>query len=245
MEAPQGRATVTSARDDVLASIRRSLGVTGREGPRTAAVANRLADAPRGVIPERGQLDREGRIALFKARAEAAAATVAVVDSAARVPAEVARYLRDINAPAALRMGEDARLAALPWNETSLTLEAGRSHGADLNAVSHAFGAIAESGTLALVSGNDNPTTLNFLPDNHVVVVAGDDVAGDYESVLGRLQARYGPKGMPRTLNFVTGPSRSADIEQKLILGAHGPRRLHIVVVDGAAAEQRTGETRA
>ena len=214
-----------------MASIRRSLGVTGREAPRRTAVANRIEAAPRGVIPERGQQDRDGRIALFKQRAEAAAATVTVLDAGAAVPGEVARFLRDINAPAAIRIGEDRRLAAMPWAETSLTVEAGRSHGADLNAVSFAFGGVAESGTLALVSGTDNPTTLNFLPDNHVVVVSGDDVAGDYETVLARLHDRFGSSGMPRTLNFITGPSRSGDIEQTLILGAHGPRRLHIVVV--------------
>lgn len=233
---------MTSARDDVLANIRRSLGVTGREAPRTRTVTHRLADAPRGIIPERGQQDRAGRIALFRARAEAAAATVTILDSPTGVPAEVARFLRDINAPATIRMGNDPRLTDLPWNETSLLVEAGRSEGADLNAVSHAFGAVAETGTLALVSGTDNPTTLNFLPDNHVVLVAGDDVAGDYETVLDRLRERYGPGGMPRTLNLITGPSRSADIEQKLILGAHGPRRLHIIVVDEAIG-QRSGET--
>lgn len=233
---------MTGAREDVLANIRRSLGVTGREAPRQAAVANRIGEAPRGVVPQRGQLDRDGRIALFATRATAAAATVTVLDRSAEIPAEVARFLRDINAPATIRIGDDARLSALPWTETSLEVATGRSHGVDLNAVSHAFGGIAESGTLALVSGADNPTTLNFLPDNHVVVVAGDDVAGDYETVLAGLAAQYGPQGMPRTLNFITGPSRSADIEQKLILGAHGPRRLHIIVVKDVPETPRTAE---
>ena len=230
---------MTSAHSDVLANIRRSLGVTGREAPRQAAVTHRLEAAPRGVIPERGQLDRDGRIALFKARAEGAAATVTVLDDRAAIPGEVARFLRDINAPATIRIGDDARLAGLPWGETSLDVETGRSHGVDLNAVSHAFGGIAETGTLALVSGNDNPTTLNFLPDNHVVVIAANEIAGDYETVLARLTEAHGPTGMPRTLNFITGPSRSADIEQKLILGAHGPRRLHIVVVPEAVPERQ------
>jgi L-lactate dehydrogenase complex protein LldG len=218
-----------SARDEVFASIRRSLGVTGREAPRQLAARTRLSGAPRGVIPERGQVDREARIALMTERATAAHATVAVVDSLEAVPAEVARFLRDANAPAAFRMGDDPVLANLPWGETALTVDRGRSHGADLNAVSRAFGGVAESGTLALVSGTDNPTTLNFLPDNHVVVVQADDLVGDYESIFARL-GEHGER-MPRTLNFVTGPSRSGDIEQTLILGAHGPRRLHVVIV--------------
>jgi L-lactate dehydrogenase complex protein LldG len=49
--------------------------------------------------------------------------------------------------------------------------------------------------------------------------------------VFAKLRGIYGKGGAPRTLNFITGPSRSADIEQTLLLGAHGPRRLHIVVV--------------
>jgi L-lactate dehydrogenase complex protein LldG len=82
-----------------------------------------------------------------------------------------------------------------------------------------------------LTSGADNPTTLNFLPDTHIVVLQASDIAGDYETLLGRLRERYGAGTMPRTINWITGPSRSADIEQTLILGAHGPRRLHVIVV--------------
>ncbi len=223
---------MNDARETVYRSIRRALAVGGGEAPRRASVAARLAGAPRGVVPARGQLDHDGRVALFRAMAERAAATVASVPAADAVPKEVARFLRDANLPATIRMGEDARLAPLPWAETALTVDRGPSAGTDLNAVSFAFGAVAESGTLALVSGPDNPTTLNFLPDNHVVVVAAGDVAGDYESIFDRLLGTYGKGSMPRTLNFVTGPSRSADIEQTLILGAHGPRRLHIVVVE-------------
>jgi L-lactate dehydrogenase complex protein LldG len=135
-----------------------------------------------------------------------------------------------------LRIGEDARLAAMPWDATSLEIAKGPSAGRDLNALSHAFGGIAETGTLALVSGPDNPTTLNFLPDNHIVVVAAADLTGSFEESVDRLRQRYGKGAMPRSLNLITGPSRSADIEQTLILGAHGPRKLHIIVVEDEAA---------
>ena len=72
----------------------------------------------------------------------------------------------------------------MPWSETSVEIFSGPSEGNDLNAVSAAFAGVAESGTLALLSGADNPTTLNFLPDNHIVVVFAEDVVGDYESVF-------------------------------------------------------------
>ena len=218
------------AREAVFASIRRSLGVTGAEAPRRFEVERRLAEAPAGVVPRRGQGDLAARVATFRAEAERAEASVAEVPSLADVPAEVARFLRDGNCPAAVRMGADSRLEAMPWGDTALALSQGPSDGHDLSAVSFALAGVAESGTLALVSGADNPTTLNFLPDNAVVVVRREDVVADYESAFARFREIFGKGGAPRTLNLVTGPSRSADIEQTLLLGAHGPRRLHIVI---------------
>jgi L-lactate dehydrogenase complex protein LldG len=220
-----------SARDDVFRNIRRSLGVTGAEATRRRAVAERLERTPQGVIPARGQVFGEERLALFRKEAESALATLAEVASAAEVPQAVAAYLRKHNLPAAIRIGDDERLTTMPWEATSLEVSRGRSDGADLNAVSHAFAGVAESGTLVLVSGPDNPSTLNFLPDNHLVVVRAKDIEGDYESVWARVRSAFGKGGMPRTVNWITGPSRSGDIEQTMLLGAHGPRRLHVVVV--------------
>jgi len=221
-----------SARDTILASIRRSLGVSGHEAPRRAAVADRLAHHPAGIIPARGQGVLPGRLKLFRRMMELASGTVEEIASPADVPKAVAAFLRAHNLPFAVRRGDDPRLESMPWeNERTLTVATGASDGSDLVAVSHAFGAAAETGTLMLTSGPDNPTTLNFLPDTHIVVVAADRIAGDYETLWERLRERYGAGAMPRVVNWVTGPSRSADIEQTLILGAHGPRRLHVLVV--------------
>jgi L-lactate dehydrogenase complex protein LldG len=222
---------MTAARTDIFSSIRRSLAVKGDERTRLQIVAERLDRAPKGVIPARGQVSGEALVEVFRAQAEAALATVRVVDSVAEVPRAVAEFLRDHNLPATLRMGDDPRLKAMPWGETALEMSQGRSDGSDLNAVSHALGGVAESGTAIMVSGPENPSTLNFLPDNHIVVIAAKDIAGDYERVFAKLRATYGKGQMPRTVNFITGPSRSGDIEQTLLLGAHGPRRLHLVVV--------------
>ena len=222
---------MTTPREDILGTIRRSLGVSGRETPRTEIVADRLGRAPNGVIPERGQVEGDDLVDLFTRQAEGALATVAIVDREADVPAAVAGFLRRHNLPATARMGDDPRLLALPWSETALEVSAGRSFGDDLNAVSHAFAGIGETGTLVMTSGHENPSTLNFLPDNHIVVLRAGDLAGDMETALGRVRQRFGKGSMPRTVNFITGPSRSADIEQTLLIGAHGPRRLHIVLV--------------
>ena len=220
-----------SAREDTLSNIRRSLGVTGREAPRMSAVQERLKSVPRGVVPARGQVSGAERVALFRNEAERVAASVAEVGQSQDIVAEVARYLREHNLPATLRMGADARLAALDWSATAIAVTHGPSAGDDLNGLSHAFGAIAETGTLAMTSGADNPTTLNFLADNHIVVLREADLMSDAESLWDRLRAAYGKALAPRTVNLITGPSRSGDIEQQIVLGAHGPRRLHIVIL--------------
>jgi L-lactate dehydrogenase complex protein LldG len=184
-------------------------------------------------VPGRAQLQGAELVRLFKTQAEATLASLDEVASAADVPAAIADYLRRSNLPARLRMGEDPRLAAMPWGATALEVSKGRSDGRDLVAVNHAFAGVAETGTLALASGPENPTTLNFLPDYAVAVLSEADVVGDYETLWARLRERYGKGRMPRTLNWITGPSRSADIEQTMLLGAHGPRSLHIVLVKG------------
>jgi len=220
-----------SAREAILARIRTSLGVTGDEVSRNATVDDRLRKAPRGVIPGRGQLPPAERVALFITMAERVSATVARVAAAHEIPAAVADYLRENNLPAAVKMGDDALFAELPWKSTAIEVRHGATGGEDQVGLSHAFAGVAESGTLMLASGGDNPTTLNLLPETHIVALNADDVVGDYETAWNKLRAIVGKGLMPRTVNMVTGPSRSADIEQTLLLGAHGPRRLHIVVI--------------
>lgn len=222
-----------SARDDILATVRRSLGAAQGDSARRAAVEARIAAAAPGLRPQRGQGDAEQRARAFAEEAQRVNATVERVGSVGEVPQAAARYLRERNLSARLRMGEDARLSAMPWASTQIAISVGASAGDDPNAISFAEAGVAETGTLVFVSGAHNPTTLNFLPDNHIAVVRAGDIEADYEAVWTRLRARFGKGALPRTVNFVTGPSRSADIEQKLLLGAHGPRSLHIILVDG------------
>lgn len=220
-----------SARDAILHKIRRSLGAGIGDVARRSIVIARLEGAPRSVVPARGQLPQEERIALFTRMAEKVSASVVRVADRVDVPRAVADYLRAHNLPAALRIGDDPLVAGLPWSVTSIAVAKGASDGTDTVGMSHAFAGIAETGTLVLASGADNPTTINFLPEVHVVLVEAKDIAGDMETVWDRLRERTGKGAMPRTVNMVTGPSRSGDIEQKILLGAHGPRSLHIVVV--------------
>ena len=222
-----------SGRETVLGKIRASMGVSGPDEARKSTVAARLSETPTGVIPARAQLPKAGQLELFCGMAVQFGATVTRVNEYQAVPAEVSTYLRARNLPSEIRIGADERLASAEWSsEKTLEVRHGASDGGDLAGVSHAMAGIAETGTLALFSGPANPTTINFLPEHHIVVLKADDIKGDMESVWAMLREQKGKGTMPRALNLVTGPSRSGDIEQTIILGAHGPRALHIIVVD-------------
>ena len=160
-----------TARDLIFATLRRSLGVTGTEAPRRAAVAARLAGHPRGVVPARGQLPPQQRLDLFARMVEAASGTTERVAAATDIPAAVADVparAQPAAAGAARRRSRGSPLAV--GDAPALEILRGPSDGHDLAAVSHAFAAVAETGTVVLASGPDNPTTLNFLPDVHIVV---------------------------------------------------------------------------
>lgn len=229
------------ARKDVLEALRRANGRHANGADAAAAVQARLTKHIRNTVPARGQCDRADLLDLFVEQAEAVDATVTRVSRSSDVPAAVADYLRGENLPTQLRMAPDPRLDAYPWGDAPL-LEIARGKGepADMVSVTGAFAAIAETGTLMLLSGPESPTTLNFLPDTHIAVVRADEMVGCYEEAWDRLRATG---RVPRTVNLITGPSRSADIEQTLQLGAHGPRSLHIVLVEdtGSRAEVSDG----
>ena len=187
-----------------------------------------------GPSPKRGQVAGPERAALFVRMAESAAASVDRAASPAEVPALIARWLKGHNLPAMARLAPDPRITSLDWaSQPLLETSVGGTDGSHLTSVTGAFAGIAETGTLALTSGAPSPTLLNFLPENHIVVIDAKDLAGSYEELWQRLKDRYGAE-IPRTLNLVTGPSRSGDIEQTILMGAHGPKRLHIILVGEA-----------
>lgn len=218
------------SRDTILAKLRGAARRDGGEAAGRATAEARLKGHPRGIIPERGKLDPAGLLELFAAQATAVDATFARVSALDQVPVAVADYLRGENLPTALRMAPDPKLDACSWDKAPmLDVSYGKAEEEDHVTVTGAFAGIAETGTLMLASGPESPTTLNFLPDTHIVVLRAAEMVGAYEDAWDRLRATG---RLPRTVNFITGPSRSGDIEQTLHLGAHGPRRLHIILVE-------------
>ena len=165
-----------SARDEILGTVRRSLGAAHDDAARRATVEARIAAGAPGLRPSRGQGDVDARSATFAYEAQRVNATFERVASLDLVPGAAARFLRERILAAHLRMGEDLRLDTMPWAATQVDITRGPSAGNDLNAISFAEAAVAETGTLVFVSGPHNPTTLNFLPDNHIAVVRAADV---------------------------------------------------------------------
>ena len=232
------------AKSAILGKIRRSLSVSSQtedEAARQAAVKDRLTRRDRGHLPARSQVDHAGQIELFLEYALKSAATTDQVKDYDALPAAISAYLRHRNLPQKIRTGDDPRLQQADWaSEPQLERQIGPSDGSDLVGVTHALGGVAETGTAIFTSGPNNPNSLNFLPEDHIIVLHAHDIAGDYETVQDRLRDETGTAQMPRIVTRITGPSRSGDIEQTILLGAHGPRAVHVIVVGAPKAPQPT-----
>jgi L-lactate dehydrogenase complex protein LldG len=220
----------------MLAAIRRNL----RRGPlpadQVAMLRGRMTLHPRQLIPSRSRLPHSEQVALFITNVEKEFGSVARVPNVDAVPETIAGYLAAQNLPTDIVMAPHPELQAIPWTTRPLLhLREGRAEASDMVSLQHAFAGIAETGTLMLPSAAERPTTLNLLADTEIVLLRTSRLVGAYEEAWDLLRSELG--AMPRNVMLVTGPSRSADIEQTLELGAHGPRRLHVVLVDDAPAQ--------
>ena len=220
-------------KDAILGALRRGLKRGALPEDQAAMLRGRLERHPRQLIPARSRLPHPEQVSLFVRNVEKEFGTVTRVADINEIPGAVADYLAAQNLPGHLVMAPHPGLRDIPWsNRPLLEIREGRAEGTDMVSVQHGFAAIAETGTLMLPSASDRPTTLNVLTDTEVVVLRASRVVGAYEEAWDLLRAEIG--AMPRNVMLVTGPSRSADIEQTLELGAHGPRRLHVVLIDDA-----------
>ena len=221
----------------MLGAIRRGL----RRGPLpddlTLGLRARLAAHPRQLIPARSLLPRPAQVALFIRNVEKEFGSVARVPAVDAVPGAIAAYLAAQNLPSAFVMAPHPELRAIPWTACPLLrIREGRAEASDLVSLQHGYAAVAETGTLMLPGTPERPTTLNLLADTALVVLRASRILGPLEDAWDRLRADWHDAAtggfMPRNVMLVTGPSRSADIESTLELGAHGPRRLHVVIID-------------
>jgi len=216
------------ARRDILQRIRRAQGrAGGRPSPaEEEAVEAYLRAHPRGPLrPLTGDL-----VERFRAMAESMQSSTEEVRLESDAPAAVARYLQGHQLPS--RGCVWPALAHLDWRGAGLELAPRAATDADAVGVTGAFAALAETGTTMLVSGADTPASASLLPETHIAVVPASCVVACMEDAWDRARRAFG--ALPRSVNFVSGPSRTGDIEQKMVLGAHGPYRVHLIIVRGA-----------
>ncbi len=214
-----------SAREQVLGNIRRALKRREPlgEGLR-ASLAERMANPPASVQPHYAATPIER----FIAKVEAVHGIVTRVASVNDVANTVEEHVRRFSLPFELVVAPDPALDGIPWSN-QFTVERRAAVNADRTSVTGCFAAVGETGTLVLLSSPLSPTTLNFLPEDHIIVVHARRVVRHLEDVWRLLREEAG--ALPRTVNLITGPSKTGDVDQVLQEGAHGPRRLHVVLV--------------
>jgi L-lactate dehydrogenase complex protein LldG len=228
---PTSLASNRAARDAVLGRVRKALGVSGDRAQAGAAAESYVAahaHGPRPAMPA-------DLVARFMQRATDMESTVERLSDRTGVPAAVARYLDALVLPPALAGQKSHQgvcwpeFADLDWKGAGLDIEARPTLGHDRLGITGSFCAIAETGTLVVLAGADTPTATTLLPDTHIAVVRAGLVVSGMEEAFALVRRERG--GLPRAMNMISGPSRTGDVEQTIVLGAHGPFRVHILVV--------------
>lgn len=215
-----------AARENILSRIRINQKRSGVTSPVELAQAGSfIASHPQGPRPNS---DWPDLVAHFKEQVISLASTVDEVSSIAAVPAALARYLQDQDLP---KQGVCwPGLSKLDWQSAGLAMASRPVEETDKLGVTGCYCAIAETGTLLLVTGPSTPNKTSLLPDTHVAIVPTSRIVVGMEEAWNLVRTEL--EQLPRACSFISGPSRTADIEQTLVIGAHGPYRVHIVLVD-------------
>ena len=228
-QSPQDPLDTQDARARILSRIRAAQGRPDQAKDREEELNyNYVAQKPSGPKPPVG----DDLVARFVQQSERLQSTVARLTSLEEVPGAVAEYLQSRG------LGQRAVIwpsfERLDWSSAGLQVEARapvRDEPApDMVGITGCFAAIAETGTLALVSGAASPASMALLPETHIAVVPKSRIVAHMEDVFALLRHERGEP--PRALNFVSGPSRTGDIEQTIVLGAHGPYRVHLLLLE-------------
>lgn len=214
---------MNDSREIILSKVRHTLQRDTRSSPET------MMEAPlRQPIcgPQPGwEEDNDSR---FVNKLEKAAGSISRVASEDAIVAAVTSYLQQHDIAPKLVSASSRLLDQLAWPD-EYSVETRKAMGSDVTVLTEAYAGVAETGSLVLLSGADSPTSLNFLPDNYLCVLRNENLVRHIENVWQRLRKEQ--TGLPRAVNYITGPSRTADVEQTIQLGAHGPRRLHVILV--------------
>lgn len=224
---------MSDARTRILANI--------RAARRSEAVAVPEAAGGSNLIPQRALVTGSEAVEAFRTRMIKNAGTVEIVASRLDVPGEVISYLDQLALHGPIRLAPEPSIRAMPWvSAFAREIRIGTATADDAVGVTLALAGIAETGTLMVRSGPVTPTCLNFLPETHIVILPCARIVGSLEGGWDSLRRDTNGR-MPRTVNLISGPSRTADIAMTMIMGAHGPKRLHVILVEEDGWAETTG----
>ena len=213
-------------RHQILSRIRKGLGRQELSAEKQQQLQAAMTQPQRNLVPQRAQSQGQAAIDMFIAMATEAAAEITHLESLEQLPEQLKSLIPEGDTRP-LVIASETQLTDLDWQSANIETTQRVAQKGDLISLTSCIAGVAETGTLVLKSGPSSPTTLNLLPDIHCVLLRKEDVIGGYEDAWDLIRQAK----LPRTVNFITGPSRSADIEQKLQMGAHGPKRLIIYMI--------------
>ncbi len=220
-----------SARDRILQNVRHGLGGSAARDV-TKSDWIKTTHAPIPAIARRNGSERTTQ---FLNNFEQMHGTYSKLKSFDELPAMLSQQLRERNIGQSVRMGPEPDFSTLDWSNMDVSVGPGRL--VEPATLTRAFCASSETGTLMLLSGAKNPVTLNFLGETHFVALKSSEIEAGFEGMWSRWRASG---HTPRTVNLITGPSRTADIEQSLELGAHGALAVHLFLVDDLDTKDAT-----
>ncbi len=214
------------SRSEILSRLRRA-------SPQAAADPERALEAL-GTAPA-PPLPASDRARAFLINVVSNQGTVDAAEDKSAAVGAIARFLRDRFRTQRVVAGADPRLAALPWREQRLLPRFGAAEDGDVAALSYARLGIAETGSVVLYSGREDPAANRLLPEAHLVLVDTADLVGHLGEACARMGRDLDRLGRPRSINMIAGPSSTADVELTLVKGAHGPRDWHVILVGRGA----------
>lgn len=220
---------MTSSRDRILGRIKTGTRASERTAADIATLNTRIHSAERGIVPAQTNLEGKARLEFFIAKAEAQGTSLKRVRNDGEALAEVRDFLRQNNLPARIVASPSSELDKLGLKDAGdLEVRRGAAEKSDVTSLTPVYRAIAETGTIVTRSGAETPSTLNFVPEYHIAILREKDLVASYEDSWDAVRE----KDIPRTVNWISGPSRSGDIAMTMFMGAHGPRQQHIIVIE-------------
>ncbi|MCC5843974.1 MAG: LUD domain-containing protein [Verrucomicrobia bacterium] len=227
-----------SRREDILGRVREALSVPSDAGVR-AESGDGVRDVreARGFLPPGGDSPEE-RLAIFRALAEKLKAEVTVFGGMDEAKATLAAWVKK---EGWTRVGShhhaltDALLAdatadataEVTWTDDEPSVDELERLPVGISACE---ALIAQTGSVLITNRGCGGRALSVLPPHHIVIATMDQLLPDMLAGFDVLKERYGDT-TPSLISFITGASRTGDIERILVLGAHGPKRLSIWIV--------------